>query len=77
MTNYKPPGRQPGESRGDQFRRVYNERVKQPSDAVSEAKRPRVAYRAGQLFAALLTGTALLCLLGVMVWLVKWISNML
>lgn len=71
MTNYKPPSRD-REPASDRFKRVYNEQLEQPT------KRVNPVWRAvSVVFVALLVGTALLCVVGVMVWLVQWIDSML
>lgn len=61
------------ESKSDRFKRVYNEQLEKPSSP----RQRGVAHLAGKLFAALLVSTALLCVVGVMVWLVRWIGDML
>lgn len=73
MTGHKhvPPSRD-REPATERFKRVYNEQAEKPPHPSAKYWRPVVT-----LFVALSIGTALLCALGVMVWLVQWIGNML
>lgn len=72
MTHQKPPARQPRPSVSERFRQSYQEQLAKPT------KKASLVWRlVTWVFSALFVGTALLCALGVMVWLVQWIDSML